>query len=418
MKSKYTALTTALLMGLSAAAQIDESYEVATWHGFKTSAVSYTFDDNTSNQLPVALPLFDQYGFKVTLYTVTNWGPDWTALQKASDNGHEVASHTISHPSLPSISAEEQEAQLQQSQSTIRSNVQGAEVLTLAYPNCNIGDLATIEKYYIAGRVCSGQIISAKPGDYYRLSSMIVGSQGEVNSASAFQTKVELAKSSGGWAVFLIHGVDNDGGYSPVASSVLSEHVDFMNANSVDYWIGTFAEVVKYIKERESISISESAITADSLKVTISDGLEDALYNQAVSIRRKLPVNWSTASVYIDGAAIESDVQSENGISYVVFDAVPDQGVITIGSAGGPAMALATPNDIPQVAFHPNPFSDTIQIKSGGSFKYSIYSLTGQQLSSGEGNNSIFVGKSLPSGTYLVRVNDHSSISQFKIVKQ
>ncbi len=76
-----------------------------------------------------------------------------------------------------------------------------------------------------------------------------------------------------------------------------------------DYWIGTFAEVVKYIKERESISISESAITADSLKVTISDGLEDALYNQAVSIRRKLPVNWSNASVYIDGAAIESDVQ-------------------------------------------------------------------------------------------------------------
>ncbi|MEQ9050979.1 MAG: polysaccharide deacetylase family protein, partial [Marinoscillum sp.] len=129
MKSTFMALAATLLMSITAGAQIDENYEVATWGGFKTSAVSYTFDDNTGNQLPVALPLFDQYDFKVTLYTVTNWGPDWTALRKASDNGHEVASHTISHPSLPSISVEEQETQLQQSQSTIRSNVPNAEVL-------------------------------------------------------------------------------------------------------------------------------------------------------------------------------------------------------------------------------------------------------------------------------------------------
>ncbi|MEQ8581522.1 MAG: polysaccharide deacetylase family protein [Marinoscillum sp.] len=416
MKSTFMALAATLLMSITAGAQIDENYEVATWGGFKTSAVSYTFDDNTGNQLPVALPLFDQYDFKVTLYTVTNWGPDWTALRKASDNGHEVASHTISHPSLPSISVEEQETQLQQSQSTIRSNVPNAEVLTIAYPNCNIGDLATIEKYYIAGRICSGQIIPAKPGDYYRLSAMIVGSQGGVNSASAFQTKVESAKSSGGWAVFLIHGIDNDGGYSPVSSAVLSDHVDFMNANSDDYWVGTFAEVVKYIKERESVSIAESSITDDSLKVTISDDLDDALYNQAISVRRKLPSNWRTASVYIDGEAIQSHIQSENGISYVVFDAVPDHGIITIGSASGAAQVLSA-HDEAKITFHPNPFRDRIRVSFPGAFRYTVYSLTGHQVHSGEASNSTLIGEHLPAGTYIIKVMSQSRVSQLKVMK-
>jgi spermidine/putrescine-binding protein len=54
------------LLSISLNAQIAPEYEVATWHGFKPAAVSYTFDDNTSKQLPVAIPLFNQYNFKAT----------------------------------------------------------------------------------------------------------------------------------------------------------------------------------------------------------------------------------------------------------------------------------------------------------------------------------------------------------------
>ncbi len=71
MKSKYTASP--------AARTINEVYQrrvrlmkVMRWpHGMvlKPDRGRAThLIDNTSNQLPVALPLFDQYGFKVTLY--------------------------------------------------------------------------------------------------------------------------------------------------------------------------------------------------------------------------------------------------------------------------------------------------------------------------------------------------------------
>src|SRR5674476_138000 len=93
-----------LILSTPVCAQIAPGYEIAKWHQFKTAAISYTFDDNTSKQLTVAVPLFDKYNYKITLNTVTGWGPNWTGLKAASVNGHEIASHTVTHPALNTLS--------------------------------------------------------------------------------------------------------------------------------------------------------------------------------------------------------------------------------------------------------------------------------------------------------------------------
>ena len=152
-------------------AQIAANYSIGTWYQFKPAAVSYTFDDNCSNQYPVALPLFDKYGFKVTFFTVTqSMYPNWTNMKTAANNGHEVASHTVTHADLSTISAASQDPELKNSQATINSNITNAKCVTVAYPNCNTGDKTTIAKYYIAGRICNGQIVATTPSDFYNIS--------------------------------------------------------------------------------------------------------------------------------------------------------------------------------------------------------------------------------------------------------
>ena len=177
-------------------AQIAPDYEVARWYQFKTAAVSYTFDDNTSKQLSVTMPIFNQYNFKTTLFTVTSWGPNGSGLQNASDNGHEIASHTISHTNLEALNIADQETELQESQSIINTNITNTRCITIAYPYCITDDLAIIQKYYIAGRICSGVIESGTPNDFYRIGSIIVGSQGSVKAAEDFYDKVNSAKTS------------------------------------------------------------------------------------------------------------------------------------------------------------------------------------------------------------------------------
>jgi oligosaccharide reducing-end xylanase len=76
---------------------IVKPYEVGTWEDFRQSAVTWTFDDGCSNQFAKVIPLFDKLGFKGTFFTVTSWSPQWTTLKKIASNGHEVASHTVTH---------------------------------------------------------------------------------------------------------------------------------------------------------------------------------------------------------------------------------------------------------------------------------------------------------------------------------
>src|SRR5688500_3044760 len=83
-------------------------YEIARWSGFRNAAVSYTFDDNCSNQVAIAIPALNTYGFKGTFFLVTNWGPNWTGYKSAATNGHEIASHTASHPSMGGLTVDQQ----------------------------------------------------------------------------------------------------------------------------------------------------------------------------------------------------------------------------------------------------------------------------------------------------------------------
>ncbi len=93
--------------GISCYSQtLDFPYEVGTWHGFRQTAINYTFDDGTSNQFAKAIPMFNEFDFDLTLFTVTSWSPNWTTLQSAASEGHEVVSHTVSHANFGDINTD------------------------------------------------------------------------------------------------------------------------------------------------------------------------------------------------------------------------------------------------------------------------------------------------------------------------
>lgn len=397
-------------------AQVNPSYEVATWRGFKTAAVSYTLDDNTSNQLPVALPLFDQYGFKTTLFTVTNWGPNWAGLRTASANGHEVTSHTVTHPSLGSLTIAQQVVELQQSQATIKANVPTAKCETVAYPNCVLGDVPTIQTSYIAGRICSGQIMPATPPDFYNLSSIITGTTGSVQVAADFNAKVAAAKAAKGWCVFLTHGINADGGYSPTQSTELATHLAYVNTNIADFWVGTFSDVVKYIKERNAVAVTEATVTTDLLRLTVSHSLSATVYNVPVTLRRPLPTTWPSAKLTQGGTTLASTITTISGVKYIVFDAMPNQGDITLAKDN--ALATTAAAAAPATSVWPNPFAGQGTLELKGAFTYAVYSLEGKLVEAGQGTDAVKFGGSLAAGSYIVKATRQGQVSSTTFIKK
>ena len=307
MKNWNLFIFVALVIGnLCTAQTVAEPYEVGTWPGFRSAAVSFTFDDNDLNQLAVAVPMFNEFDFKLTLFTITSTGtgwknPNWSGLQAAAAQGHEIASHTVTHAYLNQITLEQQKSELEASYNAIMTNIPGQVGLSLAYPYCVRGNDSLIAQYYIGARGCQGSVEKSTPNDLLNISSIICGTEGSVNTAANFKSRVDAAVNSKGLCVFLIHGIDDDGGWSPTQSSELRTHLEYLQANDNKFWVATFGNVVRYIRERNTVSVAETDVQDNAITLQVTDTLENAIYNYPISLRRPLPEGWPAASVVQNG---------------------------------------------------------------------------------------------------------------------
>ena len=90
---------------------------IAHFDGDRPAAISYTFDDNLRDQYTVAVPMLNEAAFKGTFFVIPGataetveeaekkrskkraWGGiTWSELNEMAVQGHEIGSHTWSHP--------------------------------------------------------------------------------------------------------------------------------------------------------------------------------------------------------------------------------------------------------------------------------------------------------------------------------
>jgi hypothetical protein len=202
--------------------------------------------------------------------------------------------------------------------------------ITLAYPYCRAGDVSLCKRYYIAARACQGYIEKSTPRDFMNISSIVCGDKGSVQTTEQFIKKFDDTAASDGWCVLLLHGIDDDGGYSPVQSSVLRESLEYLAANKGRFWVSTFLNVIRYIRERDAVSVKGSSNQEAGVSIQVTDDLDNAIYNYPVTIRRPLPPNWSAADVSQNGKKVASSIVKIDSINYVMFDVVPDAGDVVL----------------------------------------------------------------------------------------
>ncbi len=312
-------------------------YEIGAWRGFRTAAISYTFDDGCSNQFSVAVPMFDAKGYKLTLFTaISTMFPGWPKLQAAAAKGHEIASHTMTHTNLSMLADAQQITELQNSRDAINANIPGQKCVTLAYPYCVAGKDSITSQFYIAARTCSGQLVPANPANFMALSSYVCGSQGSVQTVQDFNNRANSAAAAKAWCVYLIHGIDNDGGYSPLPSAVLQGSLSYLSTNQDKFWVDAFGNVVRYIRERNAASITEVSSDTNSITLSVTDSLDDTIFNYPLTVRRPLPVNWPGARVSQNGRPVPSQIVTVNSTKYVMFEVVPDGGEIVLSKESVP----------------------------------------------------------------------------------
>ena len=327
MKTKIITLILALLT-LTMQAQ-----EIATWQGFRKGAASFTFNQGAPSHVTDVGPLFKKYGYKATFYLVVNWNPNWSGFQGLADEGHEIGSNSNSYPQ--NMTGEE---------ASSKNNIAGKikqkyGIITVAYPDCTIPDETAVLQNYIAGRICNGSWVGMDdvmgkdgPDKWSRVPALMTGSEGLVNTTSAFTGKMQVAIQKNGWVAFMTHGIqgkqNGNANYSPTNIDAIDGALRWAQQNDKDIWIAPLGYVAMYIKERNASTFelkgSDTRTRTYSLTHSIADDVSP--YDYPLSLRVPLPEGWSDAEVRQGEAKLERKIDG----GYVYFDAVPNAGDIVV----------------------------------------------------------------------------------------
>lgn len=227
----------------------DWNVSVAKYRHDKVCAISYTFDDGLAEHYTLAAPQLVQRGFRGTFFiNGSKVNKDerhikdttrvtWPQLKEMAEKGHEISNHGWAHRNFAKFPFEVLKEDILKNDSAIYAHV-GVMPRTYAYPN----NTKQGEAMAFVARNRVGT----------RLKQRSVGSK---RTARDLEKWMETLIKTGDWGVGMTHGLTY--GYDAFGNPQrLWEHWEQVKANEDKIWVGTFHEVVSYLKEREAIRLT------------------------------------------------------------------------------------------------------------------------------------------------------------------
>ena len=314
---------------------------ITKWPDNKKGAVSLTFDDGCASHLSLGIPALDARGLKGTFFLITNKVSSWDPWRNAAATGHEIGSHTISHPYLTLLSPTEIQDELAGSKAAVDAQIPSQKCLTLAYPygdvNASVESIAASLYMSSRGVFCD---LNTAPYDFSRVNAC---SPDDGNFDDIY-ARADDAEQQAAWLVAFIHSLNGGSDcWGTWTINMWTDYLDYLMTKNL--WVGTFGTIVKYIKERDSATLSVVSSTSSQIVLSLTDTMDDAIYDEPLTIRSDVPSNWTYVTVQQGSNATTVTSTVEGAATAVYFGAVPDRGSISLvrsDTAGNLAPAVTT----------------------------------------------------------------------------
>jgi peptidoglycan/xylan/chitin deacetylase (PgdA/CDA1 family) len=261
---------------------------LGNFQGDRAAALSYTFDDGTHDQL-VAVPMMKAHGFHGTFLVIasrvpdteaqvvslnlgTHWGSiSWEKLRELQAEGHEMSSHSWSHPQMPSLSDADMHNEVQKADQLIAEKL-GAPPLTFCYPYNSFRDRerAVVLEHHVYDR------------------TTCFGFGGPTFTSDAANEWVDGLIHDKQWGIAMIHNI-NETDPNVTNTHVLEEQMDYVKSRAADVWVDTLLDVALYTKERAAAKLTVTMTGPNQADVLLACSLPETLYHFPLTVVVPLP---------------------------------------------------------------------------------------------------------------------------------
>ncbi len=210
---------------------------------FSEPMVSVTFDDGWETVYTNALPLLQQDGIHTTQYIITDTfkNPSYMSvaqLQSMEKAGHQIASHTVTHPDLTTLTDQELDYELGTSKAILTSDFGPIKDFTSPYGAYNAHTLQMISKYYRSQKNAEGDpsayplesINVKKTFDPMNITSYTVR---QSTTLDDIKKLLSNAHKNNGWLVLTYHQIDNSGDEYAVKPEVFAKQIQLVEQSNL-----------------------------------------------------------------------------------------------------------------------------------------------------------------------------------------
>ncbi|WPP51206.1 polysaccharide deacetylase family protein [Catalinimonas niigatensis] len=268
----------------------------------------------------------------------------WEDYKSYAAEGHEIASHTVTHPRLAVLDEANMRYELEQSKADIQKYL-GEEYTFSAECPYGTEDERVMEYAHTIYPALRNRMPAPYLEELNRSSKTQPGAsdkeyvqwqRGPLTSVSMETMKSWVDTSiahNNIWLVLVFHGVDGIG-WEPRTGAELEEYFSYMKERESDLWVATFADVTKYIRERKGTEVNASA-EEDRILINLSSDLDTEVYNVPLTLKTYVPEDWNT--VFLQTAGKEEDqsvleIQQDEQGYYVLYTIRPDEKEVVLAA--------------------------------------------------------------------------------------
>jgi len=215
-----------------------DDYSVTPYQisGFNQGMVSLTFDDGWEDNYTSVLPLLTQYGFKSTQYYATTYIQQQTneiyKIQAFAAAGHEIGSHSITHPYLTKMTLAQMDNELSQSKTYLESIVGAGKVTEFASPygDYNSQVITEIQKYYRSHR-STDEGYNSK--DNFNIYNLRVQNMTNTTTLAQYQEWIRKAQVDKVWLIIIYHRIGENPDQFETAPADFAAQMQYLNQSGL-----------------------------------------------------------------------------------------------------------------------------------------------------------------------------------------
>jgi len=276
---------------------------IAQFKDDKKAAFTFCFDDGPKSVYTQAMPIFEEYGYRATMFINPGviqdkegdqWRGSWHDWQDAQARGFEIGNHSMTHPRLVSVSDDDLEKEVNGSYDLIEQKM-GATPRSFAFP-FDISDKRVLQKVterHFAIRE-HAYLSNVYPNVFL---AVYGGNQFFIKTGSRI---VDLAIMKKLWIVAELHEIQaeplspiapREAGYfktgatafKPLTTDFLREHLKDIQSRG-EVWVDTFNNVYRYFMEKNESKVSWDRVAARSIVFSVNSTLDPKEFDYPLTV--------------------------------------------------------------------------------------------------------------------------------------